>query len=236
MEQNLRVRQRLCSLAGVEPDSTGHREKLASGVGGLLGILLVYLVTQQWMAGPGSPFIIASMGASAVLVFAAPHAALSQPWPVLGGNLISAAIGVTCALSIADTALAASAAVGLAIGVMYYLRCLHPPGGATALLAVIGGESVRTLGYDFVLFPVLANTLCLLLAGLVFNALIPWRRYPHGRLAHREPEPGANLEGRVRVDHIETALAHTDSFVDAAPEDLLELFERARFEAERGKK
>ncbi len=201
-----------------------------------LRILVVYLVTQQWVSGIDTLFIVASMGASAVLVFAAPHAALSQPWPVLGGNLISAAIGVTCASNIADPALAASAAVGLAIVAMYYLRCLHPPGGATALIAVIGGESVHSLGYGFVLFPVLANTLGLLLVGLAFNALIPWRRYPHGRLGHRHSGPGVNLNGRLRVEHIEAALEHTDSFLDVAPEDLLELFERARAEASRGKR
>jgi CBS-domain-containing membrane protein len=93
-----------------------------------------------------------------------PHGQLAQPWAVLGGHVISAIIGVTCAQVIANEILAASAAVGLAVGAMYYLGCIHPPGGATALSAVVGGESVHALGYHFVITPVLMNVVVILVA------------------------------------------------------------------------
>ena len=84
-------------------------------------------------------YIVPSMGASAVLLFAVPHSALGQLWNVIGGHLISAAIGVACYQWLPSNGIAAGASVGLAIGAMYYTRCIHPPGGATALAAVIGG-------------------------------------------------------------------------------------------------
>jgi CBS domain-containing membrane protein len=95
----------------------------------------------------GAALIVASMGASAVLLFAVPHAPLSQPWPLIGGHVVSALVGVICAKVILNAPLAAALAVSLAIGSMHYFRCIHPPGGVTALTAVIGGASVDSLDY-----------------------------------------------------------------------------------------
>lgn len=118
------------------------------------------------------------MGASAVLLFAVPHGQLSQPWSVFGGHILSAIVGVTCARWIPNEMLAASTAVGAAIGVMYYLRCIHPPGGATALVAVIGGEGIHSLGYQFVITPILINVCVMLVVAVLYNYLFAWRRYP----------------------------------------------------------
>jgi CBS-domain-containing membrane protein len=118
------------------------------------------------------------MGASAVLLFAVPHGQLSQPWPVFGGHLVSALIGVASAKLVAPPLLAAAVAVALAISAMYYLRCIHPPGGATALTAVAGGETVHALGFHYVLTPVLLNVLIILAVALLFNFPFSWRRYP----------------------------------------------------------
>ena len=92
-------------------------------------------------------YIVPSVGTSAVLLFAVPHSALGQLWNVIGGHLISAAIGVACYQWLPSNGIAAGASVGLAIGAMYYTRCIHPPGGATALAAVIGGQNIHALGY-----------------------------------------------------------------------------------------
>ena len=94
-------------------------------------------------------YIVPSMGASAVLLFAVPHSALGQLWNVIGGHLISAGIGVACYQWLPSNGIAAGASVGLAIGAMYYTRCIHPPGGATALAAVIGGPNIHALGYQY---------------------------------------------------------------------------------------
>jgi CBS-domain-containing membrane protein len=118
------------------------------------------------------------MGASAVLLFAVPHGALSQPWPVLGGHVISALIGVSCAKFIPLPLLAAAFSVALAIGAMHYLNCIHPPGGATALSAVIGGDAIHQLGFQYVLTPVLLNTIIVLIVAILFNYPFHWRRYP----------------------------------------------------------
>jgi CBS-domain-containing membrane protein len=164
--------------AGVGKDLSTNAEKLLATMGGLLGILGVALVSQSQLGLAGSTSIIASMGSSAVLLFAVPHGPLSQPWSVFGGHLISAIVGVTCAKLIADPMLAAAIAVGAAIGAMHYLRCIHPPGGATALGAVLGGDVVHQLGYQFVITPVMLNALTILLVALLFNAPFAWRRYP----------------------------------------------------------
>lgn len=118
------------------------------------------------------------MGASAVLVFAVPHGKLSQPWALFAGQLSSAFVGVSCYILVPNLFLAAGLAVGLAIGVMHVLRCIHPPGGATALVAVVGTSQIHTLGFEYLLTPVLLNTLIIFLLHLyliVFShgAVIP---------------------------------------------------------------
>jgi CBS-domain-containing membrane protein len=157
---------------------SSHLEKWISAVGGMVSLVGIMLISHASLGLEGGSMLVASMGASAVLLFAVPHGALSQPWPVFGGHLISALIGVTCAKLIPEPTLAAGLAVALAIGAMHYLNCLHPPGGATALSAVIGGQAVHQLGYQYLLTPVLLNVVTLLLIAIVFNYPFRWRRYP----------------------------------------------------------
>lgn len=155
-----------------------HVEKWISAFGGMVSLIGVMLISHASLGMEGGATLVASMGASAVLLFAVPHGALSQPWPVLGGHVVSALIGVTCAKFIPDPTVAAALAVALAIGAMHYLNCLHPPGGATALSAVIGGVAVQQLGYQYVLTPVLLNAVTILLIAIAFNYPFHWRRYP----------------------------------------------------------
>lgn len=157
---------------------TGHLEKWLSLSGGLAGMLGVMLISQTQLGLSESAGLVASMGASAVLLFAVPHGPLSQPWPVFGGHLVSAIVGVACAKAISNPVLAAAAAVALAIGAMAYTRSIHPPGGATALTAVSGGDAVHALGYQYVLTPVMLNAITILVVAILFNYLFPWRRYP----------------------------------------------------------
>ncbi|WMP18749.1 HPP family protein [Thiothrix lacustris] len=159
-------------------DRTSHLEKWISAIGGMFSLMGVMLISHASLGLNGGSMLVASMGASAVLLFAVPHGALSQPWPVLGGHVISAFIGVTCAKFVPDPTLAAGLAVAVAIGVMHYLNCIHPPGGATALSAVIGGQAVHELGYQYLLTPVLINAVTILLIAIAFNYPFRWRRYP----------------------------------------------------------
>lgn len=165
------------------------------------------------------------MGAGAVLLFAVPHGQLSQPWPAFGGHLLSSIIGVTCAKWIAYPPLAAALAVGLSIGVMYQFKCLHPPGGATALTAVIGGPALHAMGYKFVLFPVLLNAVTMIALAVLFNAFFGWRRYP-AFLNRPSVPPRRSSEHRVPShDEVVTALRSLDSFVDITEEDLVRLLQ-----------
>lgn len=162
----------------------GHwREKVVSLVGGAVALYVVIVVSQNALGFDGAQLLVASMGASAVLLFAVPQGPLSQPWPVIGGHAISALIGVACADVISNRTLAAACAVGLAIGAMHHFKCIHPPGGATALTAVWAGPAVRELGYSFVVRPVLLNAATIVAIAVLFNALVPGRRYPAHRRA-----------------------------------------------------
>lgn len=155
-----------------------HLEKWLSAAGGIISLLGILYISQALLGKGEANVLVASMGASAVLLFAVPHGLLSQPWAVFGGHCVSALIGVTCAKFIPDQTVAAAVAVGLAIGAMNYLNCLHPPGGATALSAVVGSETIHQLGYWFVLTPVLLNVVIILFIAVVFNYPLSWRRYP----------------------------------------------------------
>src|SRR3989344_1664855 len=114
------------------------RERLRFIVGAVIGVLLTGLLSRWWAGGSSAgPWMVASLGASAVLVFGMPSSPLAQPWPVLGGSTLSALVGAVCSAFIPDPALAGAVAVGLAIALMVPLRCLHPPGGAMALYVVL---------------------------------------------------------------------------------------------------
>lgn len=204
-----------------------HREKLISAVGGFIGILLVLWVSGRVLDWHGAALVVGSMGASAVLLFAVPHGSLSQPWPVIGGHLLSAAVGVTCAQWLGDPLFAAPLAVALSIAAMYYLRCLHPPGGATALVAVVGGPPIHALGYGFLLEPVLVNVLVLLLAAVLVNYAFPWRRYPRALMSAPRSAPVPALAGeKLVIAHSDLvyALSELDSYIDVSEEDLLQIY------------
>ncbi|HNQ04091.1 MAG TPA: HPP family protein [Thiobacillaceae bacterium] len=217
------------------PHPASHGEKFLSALGAFLGIMGLLVVSQGVLDAHGVALVVTSMGASAVLLFAAPHSPLSQPWAILGGHLLSSTIGITCALYIQDTLSAAALAVALSIVVMYYARCLHPPGGAAALAVVMGGEPVQTLGYIFLVMPVLINVLVLLSVGMLFNAPFQHRRYPLW-LARLGPADGSHVAGqqeKLLIAHSDLvyALSQIDTYMDIDERDLLEIYRLATLHA-----
>ncbi len=153
-------------------------EVVVSTCGAMLAILFVFLVSRWVLADDDVPLLVASMGAAAVLLFAAPRSTMSQPWPLLAGHVFSATVGVTCALYVSDLMWAAALAVSGAMLLMHLTRSLHPPGGAAALVAVIGGDSIQSLGYAYVAVPVALNAFLMLLLALVLYGVLPGQIYP----------------------------------------------------------
>ena len=213
---------------GIQKDTTAHKEKVISAVGGFLGIFLILQITNYFVPGVSGALIVASMGASAVLLFAVPHGPLSQPWPLIGGHVISAIIGVSVRMYVPDMFLAAALAVGISIGVMYYLRCIHPPGGASALAAVVSGPSVYALDFQYVLTPVFINALVIVLTAILVNYPFAWRRYPAALSVKpqtkAEPIHGLGLIPRADLQY---ALKAMQSFADISEEGLEEIYQKA---------
>ncbi len=204
-----------------------HRERLLSALGGFAAILLTAWVSRQTLGStlPGL-FLVASMGASTVLLLAAPHSPFSQPWPMLGGHLVAALMGITCARLVPDVYLASALAVGLTVAAMFYLRCLHPPGGGTALLVVLGGPKVQALDYGFLFEPLLVNLVILLAATLVINNLIPGRRYPLSLSLPGKGEPAARqpVKMGLNAEDLTAALKEIGGYIDVTGEDLTRIY------------
>ena len=211
--------------------TVSEREHWISAAGGLLGILAVWWVSHLLLGSQVAVLVASSMGSSAVLLFAAPHGAMSQPWSVLGGHVVSALAGVASQHWLGnEPMLAASMAVALSIAAMYSLRCLHPPGGATALTAVVGGETVHALGYGFVFAPILINTLVILVVAVVFNYPFTWRRYPqiwHRQTVCKTPDAEVPVSPeKCMIPHSDLvyALSQIDTFVDISEDDLQRIY------------
>lgn len=197
-----------------------------SGIGGMFSIGVLFSITASFEQGlHWNIILVASMGATAVLLFATPRVAFAQPWNIIGGHMISALIGVIIYKVVPNLVLASALAAGLAITAMYYLRCLHPPGGATALVAVIGGEPVHELGMLYVLFPIGIGALLMVLIAIAFNYPHEARRYPANLFA----SPGKTTKPYPDISHADfvAALAQMDSYVDISEEDLLRIYAMA---------
>ena len=207
-----------------------NRERLRIVAGSLFGIFLTGLLCFYF--GPSSvvqqlPWLVAPLGASAVLVFAVPAGPMSQPWPVVGGNTVSALVGIAGVHGmqlLGSPELAAALAVATAIGVMLALRCLHPPGGAMALMMVLGGIGDPA----FALYPVLLNCLLLVLAGIVYNNATR-RPYPHSQL---KPAAAPTSPTSQMLDaDLDAVLARYNQVLDVSRDDLKALLVETQLRA-----
>ena len=205
------------------------RERLRLVLGALVGIAVTGFLAHLIGGTKASALVwlVAPMGASAVLVFAVPASPMAQPWPVVGGNTLSALVGVAVLSQlqhILPIELTAALAVAGAIAVMVTLRCLHPPGGATALMMVLGG--IADPGFAF--YPVLLNSALLVMAGIAYNNTTG-RPYPHMQLALA----GKKAKGETReLDaDLDAVLQHYNQVLDVSRDDLKTLLAEIQLRA-----
>jgi CBS-domain-containing membrane protein len=161
------------------PPRVGVSEVVWSWIGAFLGISAVAAVDQFVLVGTDLTMVIGSFGASAVLIYGAIKSPLAQPRNLVGGHFLSAIVGVTCyKLLHGYPWLAGATAVATAIALMHLTKTLHPPGGATSLIAVIGGAKIHNLGYLYALMPAAVGALVMLVVALIVNNIPSTRRYP----------------------------------------------------------
>ncbi len=161
------------------PPRVAPAEILWSFAGAMAGIGLVAWLHENVVGPAGLTMLIGSFGASAVLLYGAPKSPLAQPRNLLGGHFLSALFGVAVRLSVAGPDwLVCALAVAGAIALMHATSTLHPPGGATALIAVTGGAKIFSLGFFYALVPALSGAAVMLVVALCVNNLAPGRRYP----------------------------------------------------------
>lgn len=155
------------------------KDILWSWVAAFSGIGLVAWLHFGWFQTQDLILIVGSFGASAVLIYGAIKSPLAQPRNFVGGHVVSSIAGVTAwQLFSFSPWFAAAFAVATAIAFMHLTRTVHPPGGATALIAVIGGDSIHQLGFGYTVLPVLSGALIMLVVALIFNNTVKWRKYP----------------------------------------------------------
>jgi CBS domain-containing membrane protein len=197
------------------------RDRVFAGFGAGVGIAAVGLLgIAVHGGGVTSPWIAVPVAASSVLVFAVPSSPMAQPWPVIGGNALSALVGVCVARAVGGGALAAGLAVGLAIGAMSVARCLHPPGAAAALTATVGGPAVESAGWLLPLDPVATSALVLVAIGWAFHRL-SGHAYPHVKpsaVATEDPLP--SQRAGLRAEDVDAVLAQMGETFDIGRDDL----------------
>jgi CBS domain-containing membrane protein len=178
MKKQLKKNIRLARVVIYKETLVDSKEHFWTFLGSFTGVALIGLLNSYYLDISENLFLIGSFGASAVLIYGVINSPLAQPRNLIFGHLLSSIIGVTIGYLIKETWLAAALAVSLSIVVMQITKTLHPPGGATALIAIIGSTKVKSLGYMYVISPILTGVLILLLVALIFNNMTPHRSYP----------------------------------------------------------
>lgn len=207
------------------PGRIDRFEKMRASTGALFGLVLTGLVTHALLPDTlSAAMLIAPMGASSVLLFAVPSSPLAQPWSIIGGNLVASIIGVSVGKLVGDPLLAAGLAGSLAIFAMFWLRCLHPPSGAVALTAVLGGPAIHAMGYQFVLAPVFINSLLLLSTALFYNNATgrsyPHRAQPDVAVKHDTKDAPPLSRLGITPEDLDATLARYNEVLDISREDL----------------
>ncbi len=223
---SLLQRLRAALLADTPRPSASERRYSALaamlGIGASLGLLSTF---------PQHYWLLAPMGASAIILFGMSHSPVAQPWPVIGGYVFSLGAGLVSAALLGPPWMAAGAAVAVSLWLMARLNCIHPPGGALALLIVLDQKTYAS-SVSQTMALVSANVALLLLSAAVINNLIPGRRYPHRTAAetagdHDTRDPAPLQRTDLRHEDLVSAIRAMDTFVDVGEDDLVKLYNLA---------
>jgi len=162
------IQKHLAFYFGGDQPPVSWSERVRSAGGAFTGLMLVFTIAKYLGERSGiDEWLMASLGASALLVFALPGSPMAQPWAVIAGNTLSALIGISCFHLIGEPLLALPIAASLSIFGMFVLRCLHPPAAAVALIVVLG----QIGHYRYAFFPVMVDSVLLILAGAAYSNL-----------------------------------------------------------------
>ena len=179
LSKNLKRQVRISRYIIYKETQIDFKEQFWSFIGAFFGIGIISFIQSFYFTKFENIFLIGSFGASSVLIFGAIQSPLAQPRSFIGGQLISAFIGVSVLKFMPDIIwINAPLVVATSIIVMQITKTLHPPGGATALIAIIGTEKIKALGYFYIISPVLSGSLILLIIALIFNNITKHRKYP----------------------------------------------------------
>lgn len=216
-------------------------DRIYAGLGALLGIGLTGFISAHAFPEAGlAPLIVAPIGASSVLLFAVPSSPLAQPWSIIGGNVLSGLVGIAVGQAIGDPVLATGVAVGLAIMLMSLTGCLHPPGGAVALMTVMATQHSHAANFFYALNPVGVNSALLVGLGWIFHRFTR-HSYPHVAAPAPAPVHGTQdqppqMRGGFRAEDVDAVLAEMHETFDIGRDDLerllrqveLRVFQRAK--------
>lgn len=211
--------KKLIAISLPKSSSVSWSERFRSVLGVALGLMaMISLGLLLASYGSASPWIVASMGASAFLLFVLPSSPMAQPWAVIGGSCVSAFVGVICTHFIHELIFLIPLSVGLAILVMFALRCLHAPAAALALLIPLSGLT----DFHFVLFPVLGNAVLLVLCAVIYNSLTG-KPYPHRPKVLIDSSPLQKRDRKIEDEEIDAVLERYNQVLDISKDDLANL-------------
>ena len=197
-------------------------ERWRSTLAALLGMLLIQGILAVLPAQPGISYLLAPLGASSVILFVLPHSPLAQPWSLVGGLFLPAIIGLLCGTWIQPAFLAVAIALALAVWITAWLRCIHPPGGAMAVVFAIAATQQPVSLTTAVL-----NIGAALVAVLFVNNLIPGRHYPQCAPKQTTAQKPRPKRGSIRHEDLQHALQKIDAYLDISEEDLVRIYDLA---------
>ncbi len=206
---------------------SSHLSEVLLSVSGVLVAMTVLVLTMGWLSdGVYAWFVIASMGASAIILFATPHAPMAQPWALLAGQMIAGICGLASWTFFSDPMIAVPIAVTSTLFFMLLFKARHAPGGATALFIALGTVEVETLGWSLLWLSLLPSVLILLGTAILFNAPFKWRRYPYVVFNKTQAQP----EKRSDITHEDLVYASEKmhGYFEMSEAEFMQLYRAAR--------